>query len=152
MNRRSAVIVDMDGTLCDVSSVVHLQAEADNFAAFHRGCAQCPPNQMVVDWCVDYHRRGHTILIVTGRDGWARALTEQWLLEHLPVPIGGLYMRGYEDYRANVEVKREAYEHLRRRFEVRAAIEDDPVIVELWEQFGITVTDVAEIDMRTWEN
>ena len=50
MNRQPAVIVDMDGTLCDVSTVIHLQAESDGFDAFHRGCAQCPPHREVVDW------------------------------------------------------------------------------------------------------
>ena len=47
MDRLPAVIVDMDGTLCDVSAVVHLQAEPDGFTAFHNGCAQCPPNPAV---------------------------------------------------------------------------------------------------------
>ena len=70
MSRQPAVIVDMDGTLCDVSAVVHLQAEPDGFTAFHEACAQCPPHPAVIDWCLDYHMRGHQILIVTGRDAW----------------------------------------------------------------------------------
>jgi hypothetical protein len=90
MNRRPAVIVDMDGTLCDVRTVIHLQAEPDGFAAFHEGCAQCPPNLAVVDWCLDHHSRGHEILVVTGRDTWTRRLTSRWLSEHLPVPVGGV--------------------------------------------------------------
>lgn len=96
MGRRPAVIVDMDGTLCEVSTVVHLQAEPDGFSAFHHGCAECPPNGAVVDCCVNHHSRGHAILIVTGRDAWARELTTQWLMKHLPVPIDGLYMRSPE--------------------------------------------------------
>lgn len=58
---KTAVIVDMDGTLCDVSTVVHLQAEPDGFTAFHHACAQCPPNEAVVEWCVEQHGRGHAI-------------------------------------------------------------------------------------------
>jgi hypothetical protein len=65
MGRRPAVIVDTDGTLCDVSTVVHLQAEPDGFSAFHHGCADCPPHPAVADWCVSHHSRGHGILIVT---------------------------------------------------------------------------------------
>ena len=83
----------MDGTLCDVSAVVHLQAEPDGFTSFHEACAQCPPHQAVIEWCLDHHIRGHAILIVTGRDAWARELTEQWLSEYLPAPIDGLHMR-----------------------------------------------------------
>jgi hypothetical protein len=62
-------------------------------------------------------------------------------------------MRRDNDYRENVEVKREIYHReLRRHFDIRAAIEDDPVITELWEQFGIPVTVVPEFDQKTWED
>lgn len=144
MSRRPAVLVDMDGTLCDVSTVVHLQAEPDGFTAFHEACAQCPPHQAVIEWCLDHHSRGHAILIVTGRDAWARDLTEQWLSEHLPVPIEGLHMRPDGDFRANTNIKREIHGQLALTYEVRAAIDDDPEIVELWQEFGIPVAMVLD--------
>lgn len=144
MERLSAVIVDMDGTLCDVSSVIHLQAELDGFAAFHRACAQCPPNRAVVDWCVEQHSRGHGILVVTGRDDWARDLTEKWLSTHLPVPIAGLHMRGDQDYRSNRSIKRQIHGRLSRRYDIHAAIDDDPEIMALWQEAGIPVTMVLD--------
>ena len=144
MNRHPAAIVDMDGTLCDVSTVIHLQAEPDGFTAFHEGCGQCPPNRDVVDWCVDHHSRGHEILVVTGRDSWARGLTAQWLSEHLPVPIGGLYMRRDGDFRSNADVKREIHSRLAVTYDIRAAIDDDPEIVGLWQEVGIPVTMVLD--------
>lgn len=124
MNRQPAVIVDMDGTLCDVSTVIHLQAEPDGFAAFQTGCAQCPPNQAVVNWCVDHHNGGSEILVVTGRDAWAHGLTCQWLSEHLPVSIGGLYMRRDGDSRSNLDVKREIHSRLATLYDIRAAIDE----------------------------
>lgn len=144
MGRRPAVIVDMDGTLCDVSTVVHLQAEHDGFSAFHHGCVECPPHGDVVDWCIDHHSRGHAILIVTGRDAWARELTTRWLTEHLPVPIDGLYMRPDGDLRSNVDVKREIHDLLVLTYDVRAAIDDDPEIVGLWQQAGIPAAIVLD--------
>lgn len=140
MNRQPAVIVDMDGTLCDVSTVLHLQAEPDGFAAFHHACAHCPPNAVVVDWCLDHHSRGHQILVVTGRDGWTRELTLRWLSEHLPLRPAGLYMRRDGDFRSNVDVKREIHCHLELSYDIRAAIDDDPEIVELWGEIGIPAT------------
>lgn len=139
MDRQPAVIVDMDGTLCDVSTVVHLQAEPDGFAAFHHACAQCPPYRAVVEWCVDHYSRGHAILVVTGRDDWSRGLTEQWLTEHLPVPIAGLHMRGEEDFRSNAAIKREIHTQLALSYDIRAAIDDDPEILGLWQDAGIPV-------------
>lgn len=134
----------MDGTLCDVSAVLHLQAQADGFAAFHRGCAECPPYGAVVDWCVDQYSRGHEVLIVTGRDAWARELTVRWLSEHLPVPLAGIYMRGDDDFRSNVAVKRDIFHRLMHQYDVRAAIDDDPEIVALWQSSGIAVAMVLE--------
>lgn len=144
MNRLPAVIVDMDGTLCDVSTVIHLQAETDGFNAFHHGCVQCPPHRAVVDWCAEHHRRGLEILIVTGRDAWAHALTVQWLREHLPIRHAGIYMRRNGDVRSNLEVKREIHSRLARTYDIRAAIDDDPEIVELWQQLGIPVAMVLD--------
>jgi hypothetical protein len=144
MDRQRAVIVDMDGTLCDVSAVVHLQAEPDSFTAFHHACADCPPHRAVVEWCVEHHGRGHAILVVTGRDDWSRGLTEQWLSEHLPMPIAGLHMRGDRDFRSNVTVKREIHSQLAQTFDIRAAIDDDPEIVGLWQEVGIPVTMVLD--------
>ena len=144
MTLRPAVIVDMDGTLCDVSTVLHLQAEPDGFEAFHQACADCPPHRAVVEWCVEHHGRGHAILIVTGRDDWSRELTEQWLSEHLPIPIAGLRMRGEGDFRSNVAIKREIHSQLAQIFEIRAAIDDDPEIVGLWQEAGIPVAMVLD--------
>ena len=77
------------------------------------------------------------MLIVTGRDAWARGLTEQWLFEHLPVPFDGLHMRPDGDFRSNTHVKREIHGHLALTYEIRAAIDDDPEIVELWQELGV---------------
>jgi len=144
MSRQTAVIVDMDGTLCDVSSVVHLQAEPDGFNAFHEACAQCPPQAGVVDWCIDQYGRGHALLIVTGRDAYSRELTSQWLTQHLPVPIDGLHMRKDGDFRSNTAIKREIHSDLSERYDIRAAIDDDPEIVALWRDIGIPVFMVIE--------
>jgi len=144
MHRQPAVLVDMDGTLCDVSAVVHLQAEPDGFNAFHEACAQCPPHHAVIEWCLDQHSLGHSILIVTGRDAWARELTEHWLSEHLPVPSEGLQMRPDGDFRSNTRLKREIHSQLALTYEIRAAIDDDPEIVELWQEFGIPVAIVLD--------
>ncbi len=144
MDRQRAVIVDMDGTLCDVSAVVHLQAEPDSFTAFHHACADCPPHCAVVEWCVEHHGRGHAILVVTGRDDWSRELTEQWLSEHLPIPIAGLHMRGDGDFRSNVAIKREIHSQLAQIFDIRAAIDDDLEIVGLWQEVGIPIAMVLD--------
>ncbi|MFV8051350.1 MULTISPECIES: hypothetical protein [Mycobacteriaceae] len=45
-----AVIVDVDGTLCDVSSVRHfVAARPKDFDAFHSAAETCPPHTHVLD-------------------------------------------------------------------------------------------------------
>jgi hypothetical protein len=83
-------------------------------------------------------------LVVTGRDDWSRELTEQWLSEHLPIPIAGLHMRGDGDYRSNVAIKREIHSQLAQIFDIRAAIDDDPEIVGLWQEVGIPIAMVLD--------
>ena len=41
--------------------------------------------------------------------------------------------------RSNTHIKREIYSQLAPAYEVRAAIDDGPDIVELWQEFGIPV-------------
>lgn len=147
LNRQTAVIVDMDGTLCDVSTALHLQAVPDGFAAFHEACRRCPPHRAVVDWCIDHHSRGHQLLVVTGRDEWSRAWTTEWLSEHLPVPAGGIYMRRDEDFRSNLEIKREIHGDLALTYDIHAAIDDDPEIIGLWQEVGIPVAMVLDGDV-----
>jgi hypothetical protein len=40
-------------------------------------------------------------------------------------------MRGDDDYRSNVTIKREVHRTLAQAYDIRAAIDDDPEIVEL---------------------
>jgi hypothetical protein len=42
---QSAVIVDLDGTLCDVSTILHfVEGDEKDFPAFHTASAECPPD------------------------------------------------------------------------------------------------------------
>jgi hypothetical protein len=53
-------------------------------------------------------------------------------------------MRGDDDYRSNVTIKREVHRTLAQAYDIRAAIDDDPEIVELWRDIGITVAMVLD--------
>lgn len=56
-------------------------------------------------------------------------------------------MRGDRDDRPDVEVKREIHEFLSRRYDIVAAIDDNPSIVSLWRSLGIETT-----VMPGWDN
>lgn len=143
--RQPAVIVDVDDTLCDVSEIRHLYAVPDDFNAFTRASRNCPPRPEVLDWCHrHFHQDGYALLVVTGRSDEFRDITIEWLAEHLPVPYAGLWMRPRGHYGSNVTVKREIHTKLMRSFDIRAAIDDDLQIVEMWAALGILSTLVPE--------
>jgi hypothetical protein len=53
-------------------------------------------------------------------------------------------MRGDGDFRSNVVMKREIHSQLSQIFDIRAAIDDDPEIVGLWQEVGIPVAMVLD--------
>lgn len=136
-----AVIVDVDDTLCDISEIRHLYAVPDDFHTFTAASRHCPPRPDVLDWCqAQFHEAGCALLVVTGRSEQFRDITADWLDEHLAVPYAGLWMRPHGNYESNAAVKRDIHAELSQSFDIRAAIDDDPTIVELWSALGIVTT------------
>ncbi|WGH21893.1 polynucleotide kinase [Rhodococcus phage Trogglehumper] len=140
MKKPPAIIVDVDGTLVDVRSTRrHVLGPKKDFDAFHSEAINCPPIPEVVEMCIDWHERGHGILVVTARKYRWFTDTENWLIEHLPVPYEGPFMRGDDDNRPDYEIKREIFGLLANRFEICHAIDDNPKVIALWEELGLNV-------------
>ena len=143
----TAVIVDCDGTLFDVSSVRHhVMQKPKNFHAFHTEALDCPPIPDTLEWIAEQHAAGHAIVVVTARmSSWFHE-TSEWLRRHVPVPYYGPMMRPFRDYRPDFEIKSEILAHMRGMFDVVAAIDDNPAVIALWESHGIPTTRVPGWD------
>jgi len=142
---REAALFDLDGTLCDTSSIEHLTRGPDrDYRAFHAASADCPPVRSVLAALEDARDRGLAVLLWTGREFVWRDLTLDWLARH-EIGFDGLYMRLAADYRPATVVKTELLRDIEADdFRVVAAWEDDREIVELLRGSGVTdVTDVA---------
>lgn len=146
--KRKAVIVDVDGTLVDVSSIRHhVRAmmnddgtwKRKNFDAFHRDSVNCPPIQETLDHVAYWIEQGCEILIVTARSRRYYGPTAWWLAEH-EIPHTEIYMRTDGDYRQDFIVKKEILARIEQRFEVVHAIDDNPSVLDLWESEGIETT------------
>ena len=137
---RDAVIADLDGTLCDVSSILHhVEGEERDFAAFHAASADCPPYEEVAEAVRAAHDAGKAVVVVTSREFVWRDLSLDWLVAH-EIPYDELVMRIVGDYRADEVVKAEMLDQLEADgWTVSEAWEDSADIVELWESRGITV-------------
>jgi phosphoglycolate phosphatase-like HAD superfamily hydrolase len=132
-----ALIVDMDGTLCDVSSIRHYVRKPNrDFNRFHMNSVDCPPNKEVVRLVRQAHRSGMAIVVVTARKAKYRHQTAWWLAMH-NVPSDALFMRADNDNRVDVEVKRGILQEIRQSWDPWMAVDDNPSVIELWESEGI---------------
>lgn len=135
-----AVIADLDGTLCDVSGILHhLEGEERDFSAFHAASADCPPRAEVVEAVRAAHDAGRAVLVVTSREFVWRDLTLDWLVAH-EIPYDELVMRVVGDYRADHVVKAEMLDQIEADgWTVTEAWEDSQDILDLWKSRGIAV-------------
>lgn len=144
-----AVIVDVDGTLCDVSGIRHYvapQRRKRDFHTFHKASAFCPPILGTLDWVEQHRRDDKAIIVVTARERRWEHLTRIWLHKH-NVAFDALLMRPNGDYRPDQMIKSQILADVRAAgFDVIAAIDDNPSIVALWEANSIPTTIVPGWD------
>lgn len=133
-----AYIVDVDGTLCDVSSITYLvDPERNNgkrdFDKFHEMSAGCPPIEQTIDDLQQVRTDENVVIIaLTGRQEKFRYLTSWWLQTH-DVPYDMLLMRPNGDFRADTIVKKVRLDEIRSAgFYVIGASDDNPTILQLW--------------------
>jgi phosphoglycolate phosphatase-like HAD superfamily hydrolase len=136
----TAFIFDMDGTLVDTSAIVHhVLKRPKNFEAFHREAASAPARPEVVQMVHDAVDAGHDILIVTAREAVWRHPTAMWLALNR-IPSHAMFMRPVKDYRKDYIIKKEILQRIRTTWEVVHAVDDNPAVIQLWEEEGIPVT------------
>ncbi len=85
------------------------------------------------------HEAGRAILVVTSREFQWRDTTLTWLTKH-GVPHDALYMRIVGDYRKDTVIKTDILEQIKADgFNVLAAWDDKPAVLDLWRENGIDV-------------
>ncbi len=143
MKKQSAIICDLDGTLCDISHRMPLLPTGDNaldnaaWHKFHTGIsddAVIEPIKLILDsvsaWCVD-------ILIVTARPEQYKNLTTWWLAEN-KIQTDALYMRPNSSQESDDEVKLDIYKRLiEPKYDVQFVLEDRAHVVKMWRDNGL---------------
>jgi predicted kinase len=128
-NKPIAVIFDIDGTLADHNGVrspfqwdrVHLDS----------------PRPNVVHLLNMYKHLAHyKIIIMSGRDGVCRKLTEQWLKEQY-IDWDEFMMRPEGSQEPDYKVKRDLFDKVKDNYNIVLAVDDRDQIVNLWRSMGI---------------
>lgn len=130
-----AVIFDIDGTLAlmgDRSPFDWMKVYKDEV------------NDIVAEQ-IEFHRsKGRKILIVSGRDGVCKKLTEDWL-DMYGIKFDGFYMRPENDYRKDTQIKREIYQNeIEGKYNVVAVYDDRLQVLDMWYKEGIFTFNVNQ--------
>lgn len=129
-----AYIVDIDGTLAKMNGRGPFEWNKVDTDLVRNGVAET----------VRRLGTNSTIIVLSGRDGVCKELTEKWLNEN-EIPHNYFFMRAKNDMRSDDIVKEELYrQNIEGKFNVIAAIDDRPRVIRLWKRLGITVFDVGD--------
>ena len=141
MNRQT-VIVDIDGTLADISHRErYVKGKRKRWGKFFQNMDKDLPVPEVAAK-VRQLSQDHTIILVSGRPDDYRAVTEEWLKKH-KIPYQELYMRKSGDFRPDDIVKQEILKTHLKKEEIKLVIDDRPRVIRMWRANGLEVEDVG---------
>ena len=133
-----AIIVDLDGTLCDVDHRVHhVRKEEKDWHSFNEAMSEDKINLWCHELIKSMRNENFEILFVTGRDENYRTHTEKWLADH-KVEYDQLYMRKADDFRADELIKKEIFlNEIKPNKEVIFVVDDRLSVVKMWREIGM---------------
>jgi predicted kinase len=129
-----AIIVDIDGTLA------HMKGRSPY--DWHKvGEDEC--DTIIKKIVNSYDMTGGTVIVMSGRDGSCRAITEIWL-EDNDIRWDTLLMREEGDMRKDSIVKRELFDtYIAGHYFIEYVLDDRQQVVDMWRDMGLKCLQVA---------
>lgn len=143
------VIVDIDGTIAEVSEERSRLAEAGKWKKFHKKCHKDNPNINVIK-IVKALQKDNVIIFCTGRTAYRIVVkkTQKWISKHVGIEciLGcNLLMRSIGDERSDVVVKMENTKlNSITPEKTLCVLEDKNSMVAEWRRRGFTCLQVRE--------
>ena len=147
-------LIDIDGTIADLSHRLHLissELHPADWTAFYMACGDDKPIWEVITVARALHEAGHKLIMPTGRSEICRDITMAWLKKYR-VPNDVVMMRQPEDHREDNVVKSEMLDGIlvSNMFrsavvppEIGGAFEDRQQVVDMYRARGVRVFQVA---------
>lgn len=137
--KKSAIIVDIDGTLAHIAEGGRSPYDGDRV---HEDIL----DHVIAEIVALYYSQSVSVLITSGRDEKYRGVTAQWLNQHA-IPYDALIMRPEGDTRQDGIVKDELYEkYIGPKYNVLFALDDRQRVVDMWRAKGIKCLQVQPGD------
>lgn len=123
-----AVIFDIDGTLAQMNGRSPFDWDK---------VGTDDPRMFIVEMARFYKQLKYDILVVSGRDGVCKGLTEEWLNSN-GVPFDEFFIRPEGDTRKDTIVKEEIFwNDIATRYNVVGVVDDRPSVVRMWHELKI---------------
>ena len=134
----TAVVVGLDGTLCDNEHRLHLiEPPRSDWHAYHQLMAEDPVNYRILDAVVAARQAGHQVIILTGRPESYLLPTLQWLNRNY-ITYDELIMRDDEDERTEDQMKKDAFcRRIKPHVKPVLAFDNTPVTIFMWHDLYI---------------
>lgn len=127
-----AIICDIDGTLANKSD----RSPYD----WHR-VKEDTIKQPVLN-ILNAIKETHTIILLTGRDGICRGLTEEWLAEN-DVPYNALFIRDKGNTEKDSIIKERIFRSkIKDKYYIDFVLDDRQQVVDMWRSIGLTCLQV----------
>lgn len=146
MVKQKAIIVDLDGTVADISHrLFMIQEKPKMWTEFYNAMVDDVPNK----WCCELIWKfylDYKILFVTGRPEEYRQQTIDWLGKNVVIDqeFFELHMRPSKDYRPDNVLKLEIYEkNLKDKYDILFVLEDRDRVVNAWRDLGLVCLQCA---------
>lgn len=134
-NKDTTIICDIDGTL----------ALFGDRNPYDRNFIEDTVNNVVRSILMKYEDT-FDIILLSGREGKFRQVTEEWLKKY-KIPYTALHMRAEGDMRKDYIIKEELYnEYIKPHYNVSFVLDDRNQVVDLWRRLGLTCLQVAPGD------
>lgn len=141
------IIVDIDGTLADLTHRLHFLEKRD-YDGFYGALSKDKVKLNIVETVVNLGMlKSNRIILCSGRPDTYRQETSDWLLVEAGLTCEALYMRAAGDYRKDHIVKAELYDKmLADGYEPSLVIDDRPSVIAMWREKGLDVLQVVGWD------
>jgi len=137
---RNAVVIDINGTLSDVSKVVHYIQGADkDWKGFFGNMNKVPVNPMVKMFINALKAGNHGVLVVlvSGAPDIYERQTKEWLAKH-GVKYDAIHFRPDWDKRRGYQFKKTLYEKkLKNLYRVKLVLDDKEDACRTWTSLGL---------------
>lgn len=144
--KKTGLIIDLDGTLCNIDNRLHFVKDKDvdsettikkDWKNFFKNIPNDVPNKWCQSIIWQYNKSSSDIILCSGRPDDYKRITEDWL-EKWHIDWTKLFMRQRGDYRRDDIIKEVILDfEILPRYNILFAIDDRQSIVDLWRRRGI---------------